>query len=57
MLGPHEGVEKENSRLRKENRLLREEGEGSVKERDDLIRKSKCVRFAFINNLGDDLGH
>ena len=61
MLGPHEDVEKENARLRKEVRVLREEREvlkkaaihcpagecAAITERD--LCRSKSVRFAFIH--------
>ncbi|MDG1431961.1 MAG: IS3 family transposase [Paracoccaceae bacterium] len=48
MSGPHKDVEKENSRLRKEIRLLREERE-VLKKAGDLLCKPKPVRFAFID--------
>jgi hypothetical protein len=46
MSGPHEDVEKENARLRKEVRLLRE---GSVKNDGNLLCRPKPVRFVFID--------
>ncbi|WP_093741852.1 IS3 family transposase [Sulfitobacter delicatus] len=48
MSGPHEDVEKENERLRKEVRLLREERE-VLKKAGDLLCRPKSVRFAFID--------
>jgi hypothetical protein len=47
MSGPHEDVEKENTRLRKENRLLREEG--NIKKGQHLLCRPKSMRFAFID--------
>ncbi|MCJ7874718.1 IS3 family transposase [Phaeobacter sp. J2-8] len=47
MSGPHEDVEKENERLRKEVRLLREERE-VLKKAGNLLCRPKPVRFAFI---------
>ncbi len=47
MSGPHEDVEKENTRLRKEVRLLREERE--VLKGGNLLCRPKPVRFAFID--------
>ena len=50
MSGPPEDVEKENERLRKEVRLLREEqGEGGVKKGQHLLCRPKPMRFAFID--------
>jgi len=48
MSGPHEDVEKENERLRKEVRLLREERE-VLKKSGDLLCRPKSVRFAFFD--------
>jgi hypothetical protein len=48
MSGPHEDVEKENKRLRKEVRRHREE-RGVLKKADDLLCRPKSVRFAFID--------
>ncbi|WP_085982890.1 IS3 family transposase [Octadecabacter antarcticus] len=48
MSGPHQDVEKENTRLRKEVRLLREERE-VLKKAGDLLCRPKPVRFAFID--------
>ena len=48
MSGPHEGVEKENERLRKEVRLLREEREVFKKD-GNLLCGPKQMRFAFID--------
>ncbi|WP_139279422.1 IS3 family transposase [Roseovarius marisflavi] len=48
MSGPHEDVEKENTRLRKEVRLLREERE-VLNKGGDLLCRPKPVRFAFID--------
>ena len=47
MSGPHEDVEKENARLRKEVRLLHEERE-VLKKGGNLLCRPKPVRFAFI---------
>ncbi|WP_085982725.1 IS3 family transposase [Octadecabacter arcticus] len=48
MSGPHDDVEKENTRLRKELRLVREERE-VLKKAGDLLCRPKSVRFAFID--------
>ncbi|WP_458789670.1 IS3 family transposase [Yoonia sp. MH D7] len=48
MSGPHEDVERENERLRKEVRVLREERE-VLKKAGDLLCRPKSVRFAFID--------
>ena len=48
MSGPHEDVEKENERLRKEVRLLREESE-VLKKGHNLLCRPKPMRFAFID--------
>ncbi|MEP3300116.1 MAG: IS3 family transposase [Pseudoruegeria sp.] len=53
MSGPHEDVEKENERLRKEVRLLREERE-VFKKGGDLLCRPKPVRFAFIEVWKED---
>ena len=48
MSGPHKDVEKENERLRKEVRLLREESE-VLKKGHNLLCRPKPMRFAFID--------
>ncbi|QCO54542.1 IS3 family transposase [Pseudorhodobacter turbinis] len=48
MSGPHEDVEKENARLRKEVRLLREERE-VLKKAGNLLCGPKPMRFAFVD--------
>ena len=47
MTGPHEDQEKEITRLRKEDRILREERE-ILKKATGLLREPKMMRFAFI---------
>ncbi|MFQ1699912.1 IS3 family transposase [Loktanella agnita] len=53
MLGPHEDVEQEKGRLRKEVRLLREERE-VFKKGSNLLCGPKLMRFAFIDAWKED---
>ncbi|WP_347828747.1 IS3 family transposase [uncultured Planktomarina sp.] len=53
MSGPHEDVEKENTRLRKEVRLLREERE-VFKKGHHLLCRPKPMRFAFIDTWKEE---
>jgi hypothetical protein len=42
------GLLRENERLRKENHILKEGGEGGAKKSGDVLRGTKTVKFQFI---------